>query len=167
VKDMNVLKYFATTLVLSMAAVSGTALAGPNPYVDCGIGAALFPNTHWAAVSSNVIWDAGTTAVTSATASPDTCQGAEVVAAKFINETYPSVIEDTANGQGAHLSAILEIFGCSGDSHAGIIQDVRSAMSDKVGSDAYSSMDQLQKSADYYGVINSAIKTDYADSCAA
>src|SRR5688572_5993856 len=40
--------------------------AGPNPFSDCGIGAALFPKTGWAAVTSNVIWDIGTTALTSA-----------------------------------------------------------------------------------------------------
>ena len=51
-----------------------------NPYVDCGIGAALFPNTDWAAVTSNVIWDAGTTALISATASEDTCSGGDVSA---------------------------------------------------------------------------------------
>ena len=41
--------------------------SGPNPYTDCGIGAALFPNTHWAAATSNVIFDLGITAITSAT----------------------------------------------------------------------------------------------------
>ncbi|MDB9999112.1 DUF3015 domain-containing protein [Porticoccaceae bacterium] len=173
---MNNIKSALFAVAISMTAISGTVFAemgdkpagsGPNPFVDCGIGASLFPDTHWAAVTSNIIWDFGTTALTSATASPETCQGSEVVAAKFINETYPSVIEETANGQGAHLSAMLEIFGCADESHASIIQSVRSEMGDKVSADDYASMDQLQKAADYYGVINSTIKTDYAGSCAA
>ena len=173
---MNNVKSALFAVAVSVIAFSGSAFAemgdkpvgsGPNPFVDCGIGASLFPDTHWAAVTSNIIWDAGTTALISATASPETCQGSAVVAAKFINETYPTVIEETANGQGEHLSAMLEIFGCSVDSQEGIIQAVRSEMSEKVSSEAYGSMDQLQKSADYYGVVNTTIKTDFAGSCAA
>ena len=56
-----------------------------NPYTDCGIGAALFPNTNWAAVTSNATWDAGTTAVISATASEDTCSGGESLGQIFRN----------------------------------------------------------------------------------
>lgn len=171
---MNNVKSALFTVAISTVAFSGSVMAelgnkpvgsGPNPYVDCGIGASLFPDTHWAAVTSNIIWDAGTTALTSATASPETCQGSKVVAAKFINETYPNVIEQTANGQGSHLSAMLEIFGCSADSHAGIIQSVRSEMGQKVSAEGYTSMGQLQKSAEYYGVVYSAVSTDYAASC--
>ena len=89
---MNKLSCIALTLFagISIAPVSmanDQAGSGPNPFTDCGIGAALFPDTHWAAVTSNVIWDVGTTALTSATASPETCSGAKVEAAMFINET--------------------------------------------------------------------------------
>jgi len=141
--------------------------SGPNPYTDCGIGAALFPDTHWAAVTSNVIWDAGTTALTSATASPETCSGAKVEAAMFINETYPNLIEETAAGQGQHLSAVMQILGCATDSHAAITESVRAEMGIKVSADGYSSMDQLQKSADFYGVINTVVEQAHSDSCAA
>ncbi|MDG1495298.1 MAG: DUF3015 family protein [Porticoccaceae bacterium] len=141
--------------------------SGPNPFVDCGIGASLFPNTHWAAVTSNVIWDVGSTALTSATASPETCQGAKVEAAMFIKETYPNLIEETAAGQGEHLSAVMQILGCSADSYAAIVDSVRAEMGLKVSSDGYSSMDQLQKSADFYAVINSVIEKTHSDSCAA
>ena len=173
---MKFVKSALVTTVFSAAILSGSAFAemgdkpagsGPNPFVDCGIGASLFPDTHWAAVTSNIIWDAGTTALTSATASPETCQGAKVEVAMFINDTYPNVIEETAAGQGEHLSAMLQILGCSADSHSSIIQSVRAEMSDKVSSDDYSSMDQLQKSADYYGVINSTVERDFSGSCAA
>ena len=141
--------------------------SGPNPFVDCGIGASLFPDTHWAAITSNVIWDVGLTALTSATASPETCQGAKVEAAMFIKEAYPNLIEETAAGQGEHLSAVMQILGCSTDSHAAITESVRAEMGVKVSSDEYSSMDQLQKSADFYGVINTVVEEAHADSCAA
>ena len=170
---MKLLKSVVAATVITTACISGSAFAetktvgsGPNPFVDCGIGASLFPDTHWAAVTSNVIWDAGTTALTSATSSPETCQGQKLQAAMFINETYPNVIEETASGQGEHLSAVLQIFGCSADSHASIIDSVRSEISGKVSAEAYSSMDQLQKSAEYYGVINSTIESGHSESCA-
>ncbi len=73
---MNKTKTLISTLTLAVCAASLNVNAankapgsGPNPFSDCGIGAALFKDTKWAAVSSNVIWDIGTTAVTSATAS--------------------------------------------------------------------------------------------------
>ena len=45
------------TSTVTVAEANKTAGSGPNPYTDCGIGAALFSDTHWAAVTSNVIWD--------------------------------------------------------------------------------------------------------------
>lgn len=159
------LSCISLTLFAGIAAAPAS-VAGPNPFTDCGIGAALFPDTHWAAVTSNAIWDLGTTAIASATASPETCSGAKVEAAMFIKETYPNLIEETAAGQGEHLSAVMQILGCSADSHDAITESVRGEMSIKVNSDAYSSMDQLQKSADFYTVINKVVQQAHSDSCA-
>ena len=145
----------------------GSAGSGPNPFVDCGIGAALFPNTHWAAVTSNVIWDIGTTAVISATASPETCSGKNAQAAIFIRDTYPTLIEDTARGEGEHLTALLEIYGCSSESRTDISQSVRSAVSEKVSADNYSKKDRLQKASDYYDAFNGQIEANFAQSCSA
>ena len=85
--------------------------SGPNPYSDCGIGAALFTETKWAAVTSNVIWDLGITAITSATASPETCSGKKVETAQFIIDNYDNLAEETAKGQGTHLIAMLGLRG--------------------------------------------------------
>ena len=46
-----------------------------NAYVQCGIGAAIFKNNKTAAIISNIIWDLGTTAISSQTSSPETCEG--------------------------------------------------------------------------------------------
>ena len=35
--------------------VSNVSIAA-NPYSECGIGAAMFPNTPWAAATSNATW---------------------------------------------------------------------------------------------------------------
>ncbi len=175
---MKSIKSVLTAFVVALTVISTTAMAemgnkpvgsGPNPFTDCGIGAALFsdPSMAWAAVISNITWDAGTTAMVSATASPETCQSREVVAAKFIHETYDNVIEETANGQGAHLSAMLEVFDCQADSHAEIIQSVRSQIGENVQTEDYLSMSQLDKSKGYYEVVHATIQTNYKDQCSA
>lgn len=88
----------------------------PNPWLDCGIGAAIFPgdNVEVAAAISNIIWDWGTTAVTSAQSSPDTCNGLSNVAmAQFVQSTYASLETELATGEGENLAALAELVGAS------------------------------------------------------
>lgn len=133
--------------------------SGPNPFTDCGIGAALFPTVHWAAVTSNVIWDIGTTALTSATASPQTCSGKRVAAAIFINDTYEKLAEETARGQGEHLNAVLNILGCDSARHAVAIEAARGAMGEAVATPGYATQRRLDKAADFYGIVESAVSS--------
>lgn len=154
--------------------ISGNVLAqdsevgsGPNPFTDCGIGAALFPDTHWAAVTSNVIWDVGTTAVISATASPETCQGSAAQAAKFINDTYDSVIEDTARGDGEYVATLLEIYGCEKAAQSDIVDAIRGDVSDIVSADGYDTLSQVEKAESYYKVLDAEIRGAFSASCTA
>ena len=134
-----------------------TAGSGPNPFSDCGIGAAMFSETKWAAVTSNVIWDVGTTAVTSATASPETCNGKQVVAATFINDTYEKLAEETARGEGQHLTALLNIFECGSAHQAQAIDATRKAMAGVVAQPGYATQDRTQKASRFYDVVNTAV----------
>lgn len=131
--------------------------SGPNPFTDCGIGAALFPNTKWAAVTSNVIWDVGITAVVSATASPQTCSGKKMTVALFINDTYENLAEEAAKGQGEHLVTALNIFGCDSARQANAIQEIRSVMGQAVASPDYVNLTHLEKAADFYSIANGAV----------
>lgn len=134
----------------------GQVGTGPNPFRDCGIGAALFPDTYWAAVTSNVIWDVGTTAVTSATASPETCSGSHAQTAQFILDTYDNIIEETAKGTGQHLTAMLNMLGCSENSHTQILSNVRSNISGSVSAVSYTEITQLEKASQYYDSLMTA-----------
>lgn len=90
--------------------------AKPNPWLDCGIGAMIFPdsNLEVAAGISNVIWDLGTTAVISAQSSPDTCNGLDnVEMAVFIQRTYATLEADVARGEGDNLDALVALTGAS------------------------------------------------------
>jgi hypothetical protein len=153
----------AATPIASAAEQDKTPGSGPNPYTDCGIGAALFPNTHWAAVTSNIIWDLGTTAVTSATSSPQTCKGKNLQAAMFIGTTYDELAEETAAGKGRHLSAMLNLFGCSADRHAGAILQVRATMGKAVAASGYADLSHIDKASTYFNAAEKAV----ANSCAA
>lgn len=137
--------------------------AGPNPYVDCGIGAALFPDTHWAAVTSNVIWDAGTTALTSATMSPQTCSGKKVAAALFIRDSYEQLAEETAQGQGEHLATVLGMMECSGTQQQAAAAITRENMGQVVRQADFATLPRIEKAARFYNAVQSAA----AQSCAA
>ncbi|MEH6544115.1 MAG: DUF3015 family protein [Porticoccaceae bacterium] len=136
--------------------------SGANPYRDCGIGAALFANTAWAAVTSNVIWDAGSTAITSATSSPETCSKKNVQAAQFIMDTYDNLAEETARGQGQHLTSVLTILECESTLQEKAIPFIRTSMAETVGAAAYADKNQLEKAAAYYDVVTSAVSVHCA-----
>lgn len=150
-------------LSLSFAALAehnhGRAGSGPNPYRDCGIGAAIFAETGWAAATSNSLWDLGTTAVTSATWSPETCSKAHVKTAKFIIDNYDNLIEDVAKGGGEHLVAVLGIEGCPSSVLPEVIAAIRSSIGDKVLSESYSQKNQIDRASDYYNAVTSAAST--------
>jgi Protein of unknown function (DUF3015) len=141
----------------AVAATDKTPGSGPSPYTDCGIGAALFHDTKWAAVTSNVIWDLGTTAVISATASPETCSGKKLAAAQFINATYAALAEEVAAGRGDNLVAILDIFGCGSSRQPGAVVKIRSAMGAEVADPAYVDQTHLEKAASFYRIVDSAV----------
>ncbi|WP_372716452.1 DUF3015 family protein [Immundisolibacter sp.] len=150
----------ASTAVFAETKAAGS---GPNPYADCGIGAALFNETKWAAVTSNVIWDLGITAITSATSSPETCSGKKLVAALFIRDTYANLVEETAAGQGEHLTTALNIFGCGESRQAVATQAIRGAMGHAVSAPDYSDLPHLDKAANFYSIIENSVN----NSCSA
>ena len=156
------LKMFVTGLVFaarpSVSMASDKAVgSGPNPFSDCGIGAAIFPNHKVLAVTSNVIWDIGTTALTSATASPETCSGKNVSAAKFILDSYDSLAEETARGEGEHLAALMNILEVAPADQAAVIASLRAQMSADVSSSEYTAADKLEKSSRYYNSVIAAV----------
>jgi hypothetical protein len=145
-----------TVLSLNALANEKAVGSGPNPFSDCGIGAALFPKTPLAAVLSNTIWDAGTTALTSATASPETCNAKAVAAAAFINETYENLLDETAAGHGEHLSAMLEVFGCSSSEKSNAVNEIRGELRDQIKSESFSENTRLENASNFYNIVSAA-----------
>ena len=148
--------FLVASIVSPLTLAAGAAGSGPNPFSDCGIGGAIFANTAWAAVTSNVIWDLGTTGVTSATASPETCNGQALQSAKFIIENYENLAQETAKGEGVHLTTALNIMECNGASHGEVISSIRSQMAVEVAQTSYNTQHIVEKSNAYYQILNHA-----------
>jgi len=149
--------------IVASAALSGVAIAEEsglgkkktveelNPYTDCGIGS-MFDNDT-AAVISNVIWDLGTTAISSKLSSPTTCNKYSAQVAQFILDTYPSVAEDTAKGSGSHLAAMLEMAGCDASEHELITARVRQEFGSRLASENYASASATDKAGQLYSAL--------------
>jgi hypothetical protein len=164
IKNVLMIATMAATAALASTAaladdkpVDKTPGSGPNPWADCGIGASIFTETKWAAVTSNIIWDLGITAITSATSSPQTCSGKRVAAALFINDTYDRLAEETAVGQGEHLTTVLNIFECGGAHHAEATKQIRNAMGMAVSNPAYTDRTRTDKASGFYSIIETAV----------
>jgi len=155
--------FFAMGTQFSIAAEK-VAGSGPNPYSDCGIGAALFDNDTGATIS-NVIWDLGTTALISATASPETCEGANAEAAMMIFETYDVLEEETAKGGGQHIAAVLDTLGCQKDIRENLTSAVRSDFADALEKEDYVSNTEVEKAEAYYNILMNQIGSNYQSSC--
>ena len=153
-KTLNTL----ATVVAVVGALSLSAAAQAqsetkvNPWKQCGIGAMIFDDNPTVAAISNIIWDLGTTAVTSASASEDSCEGAKVVAAQFITETYASIEHDLVKGKGDHLSAMLNIMSCSDDS----AQTIRTELAVNLANDDFANASTEAKAESLYNITEAA-----------
>ena len=85
----------------------------------------------------------------------------------FIRDTYPNMVEETASGQGEHLTAMLQLFSCSEGAHPAIIQSVRAKLALQVASESYSFMSSIDKAAQYYEAVNSSVENEFSASCSA
>jgi hypothetical protein len=108
------------------------------------------------ALGLNVVSGAlGSYAYTSATASADTfCAEKTASTAAFINEAYPSLIEDAARGTGEHLVAVLELAGCDAQGQAAAMPLVRTDMAEALSAPGYDSSEYLNKVVTLYESVN-------------
>jgi len=136
-------------LILAIGVFSLNSFAA-SPYTDCGIGAALFPNTNWAAVTSNVTWDAGTTAVISATASEDTCNGGEAQTAMLIHDKLENLETEIMIGGGDVYASLSSAMGCNGED---ISNELKASYATVLNKKSYASDSRVQKSEVLYTML--------------
>lgn len=146
------------SLLAILASMSLPVFAAKNAWTQCGIGAMMFPRTGWAAATSNIIWDAGTTGTTSSSSSESQCAGRASTAAKFIHQNYAVLEEETAIGQGPHLVTVLNILNCNNGSHSEIINSVRSNFAHDVNAGT-------QSDEAYFNNLMNVIETSHSNKC--
>lgn len=138
-----------------------------NPWTDCGIGAMIFANTTWAAAISNVIWDLGTTAVTSNMSSQNTCSGSNAKVAMLIGTTYANLEDETVKGNGQNMRAMLNIMNCDPAAHGNIISAVRTEFVQSLRDASYSEKSSLVKAEEYYNLVQAKTSGEFAHQCQA
>lgn len=146
-------------LIIAGAIAAATTLsmqAQANPWAECGIGAMVFEDNRMASAISNVIWDLGTTAVSSDVSSKDTCKGKSLNTAVYIQKTYPQLEEETAFGSGEHMNAMLETAGCGVTETQAASAAIRQSFSKVVASPSFDSMSYNEKAESYYNAVMSS-----------
>jgi hypothetical protein len=145
---------------IALAIVVSAVASQANPWTECGIGGAigsLIKNNNVAskviASVTNVTWDLGTTATTSAVSTPDLCANKQVAAAKFINDTYASLEIETAKGEGQNLVALLDLAEVDAAHRDAVVAGLRSGMAQMVATSGFSGMSQVDKAQGYYAVF--------------
>jgi hypothetical protein len=151
------LKATLSAAILAGAFFAAPAKANINPWQQCGLGAMVFSDNGTAAAISNIIWDLGTTAVSSNISSPETCKGANVKTAQFIQQTFPVLEQEIAQGEGEYVAAMLNVRGCEATAHADIVSAIRNDFADKPAADAQA----------LYNIVESKVTSQFAASCSA
>ena len=130
------MKKLTISALVASTLLAGNAIAEEkptiNPWKHCGIGAMIFDDNGTAAAISNIIWDLGTTAVSSKVSSEDSCEGKEIKTAQFIQDNYDQVIEETSQGAGTHLTAMLNMLEVEESQQPQVLKAIRSEIADQV-----------------------------------
>jgi len=116
-------------------------------YKECGIGGMLFANSSpIGAITSNVTWDWGSTALSSNASSADTCTSTKVKAAEFIHKSYDAIITNVANGNGDYLKSLSNLSGKD-------VKELRGTVHSLMSASDYSNQTAIQKSSNLYSAI--------------
>ena len=129
-KKLTLCALVASTLMAGNVAADESTYV--NPWKHCGIGAMIFDDNSTAAAISNVIWDLGTTAVSSKVSSVESCDGKEIKTAQFIQDNYKKVLEETSQGEGSHITAMLNMLEIEANEHTDVVKSVRLAMAQQL-----------------------------------
>ena len=102
--------------------------------------------TPVAAAVSNIIWDLGTTAVSSNISSADSCEGGKAKVAAFIGKSYDNLELEIASGEGKYIDTLLTMTTKN-------ISDIRAEFAKVVASNEYSELNKVEKVEKLYNII--------------
>ncbi len=129
-------------------------------YTDCGIGGLLTSpipeggTQKFLAVVSNIVWDLGTTAISSNMSSVGTCaSGKKEKVAAFINTSYEELEKDLAKGEGVYLDTLVSMVKPENVDNISYKAQLRKDFSMVVASADYEKMNQYQKTESLYNIV--------------
>lgn len=161
----EVLSAAVALLVCGLPSAASAQEKKINPWQDCGLGAMVFPENGTAAAISNVIWDLGTTAVSSKISSPDSCEGERVKAAMIIQRSYAQISIETAVGHGEHLDALADLYQCSPAARPALVADLRSSMSRALSEPNFAQGETAAKAERFFADFETSVESGFSDSC--
>ena len=161
---------FAGSLVVALAASpAAQARTFAEIYAECGIGAMLFnsgedaaENGRTFAVISNIIWDLGTTAVSSDASSEGNCAGSSATTAALMMQAYPAIERDLARGEGEYLNALLAASGCEASVHAALGAGLRA---DLAASPLDADASRVDRAGYLHGSLMQRIESEHGGAC--
>ncbi|MBL4602756.1 MAG: DUF3015 family protein [Emcibacteraceae bacterium] len=160
------LKKYIIILSLGIIGITSTAQSQElNAWKHCGIGAMVWGEKETGAIISNVIWDLGTTALTSQVSSPETCEGAPAQTAMFINESYDKLAEETASGKGEHLTAMMDILQCDVSARNKFVTAIRADFSTALAKNDTPITDRTARAEQYFNIVDAHFKTGFKQYC--
>ncbi|MCA9398628.1 MAG: DUF3015 family protein [Candidatus Omnitrophica bacterium] len=124
-------------------------------FEECGLGGMLFPSWPIGASVSNFTWDFGSTASTSGLTTPDACKGGQAKMAAYIYESYDSIEQDLAKGDGKYLDMLALLAEKDASEKEIFVQEVRTQFRDMVAKADYSSLNRLEKAKLVYSIVQS------------
>jgi hypothetical protein len=126
----------------------------------------IFTNTAWAAAISNVIWDLGTTAVTSNVSSQNTCGSSKASkVAMLIGTSYANLEDETVQGGGQHINAMMTVLSCEPSSQAKIIQSLKEDFTQSLQSTENVALTEQAKAGAYYNMVQAKVNGQFASQC--
>jgi hypothetical protein len=141
---------------LSMIALAMTAVFVPQAqasdrsfgdiYKECGLGAMIFDDTPVAAAVSNIIWDLGTTAVSSNLSSEDSCEGGKAKVAAFISKSYDDLELEIASGEGKYVDTLASMTDKD-------ISVIREEFAEVIASNDYAKLSKTKKVEKLYNIV--------------
>lgn len=150
----KVVKILALVLFAVLAfSQPGMAREFADIYTDCGLGAMIAPRNDAVAAVTNVTWDCGTTAISSQATTPDSCQGGKEKLAWFINDSYESLENDLASGQGTYLDTLLVLAGRDSLGKDEYIAALRIDFAKIVADPTYTNQSRFEKAEALYNLV--------------
>ena len=163
---MKSLHALAVAAIISFAPLhNAVARDVGDIYTQCGLGGLIAPRTPALAVTTNIIWDLGTTASSSDISSPESCKGSSAKAAALIYRAYPSLERELAQGRGDNVDALLSLANCQDGARAELTAALRSSLAATVNAPGYSSKSRVDQARSLNESFTGQVEGAFAQSC--